>query len=62
MKVLNPSPIHYENNIPRGFVPRLLIRGEGLIPRGLAPNLLIVPDEMSLLGGPFDLRWTSSGV
>jgi hypothetical protein len=22
MKVLNPSPIHYENNIPRGSVPR----------------------------------------
>jgi hypothetical protein len=25
MKVLNPSPIHYENNIPRGSAPRLLI-------------------------------------
>jgi hypothetical protein len=27
MKVLNPSPIHYENNIPRGSAPRLLIMG-----------------------------------
>jgi hypothetical protein len=32
MKVLNPSPIHYENNIPRGSAPRYVDSSAAVVP------------------------------